>query len=69
MDASYLYLAVVAGRIAAFGGWLPARVGVEQVERAGEQLLAAGLRGVVISVTDSMTRRWLRAVSAWEGRA
>ena len=69
MDASYLYLAVLAARIAGFGGRLPARIGVEHVERAGEQLLAAGLRGVVISATDLTTRRWLRAVSAWEGRA
>ena len=57
MDASYLYLAVLAVRIAGFGGRLPVRIGVDQVERAGEQLLAAGLGGVVISATDLMTRR------------
>jgi hypothetical protein len=60
---------MVTVRIAGFGGRLPARIGVEHVERTGAQLLAAGLRGVVISATDLTTRRWLRAVSAWEGSA
>ena len=66
MDASYLYLAVVTSWITGFGGGLSARIGVDRAP--GEQLFAAGLRGVVISATDLMTCRWLRAVSAWEGR-
>ena len=66
MDASYLYLAVVtAGSRDSAVGYPPGSAS----SAPGEQLFAAGLRGVVISATDLMTCRWLRAVSAWEGRA
>ena len=68
MDASYLYLAVLtAGSRDSAVGYPPGSA--SNSSAPGEQLFAAGLRGVVISATDLMTCRWLRAVSAWEGRA